>query len=78
MVEFDQSDTDGWATIVQMGHALEAKGIATQAYLGAFPFPLSYFVNRLRSEKEDIIEEGREDMYEDEPWWNLDLDQFEE
>ena len=39
---------------------------------------MEYFVNRLRTEKDDIMHQGREDMYEDEPWWNLDLSQCED
>lgn len=74
VVEFCQSDMNGWATIIQLADALD---VPTQAYLGDTPFPTSHFANRLREEKEDIACAGEEDAYEDEPCWNLDLGKFE-
>lgn len=77
IAEFEQSDMNGWAAIVQLSVALEALDTSVQAYLGDIPFPTSYFINRLQSAKEEIADDGEEDVYQDEPWWNLDLSKFE-
>lgn len=78
IVECPPSDSNGIAEIVKLGQELKSVGINTQAHLGTHKMAMEYFVNRLRTEKDDITHQGREDMYEDEPWWNLDLSQCED
>lgn len=78
IVEYGDVDCNGWATLLILSKELLSLGVETQTYLDDEPTPLSYFVNSLAAEKEDILNEGNESLYEDEPWWGLDLSEYEE
>lgn len=77
IVEYAQSDASGWLVIVRLSIALDTIGVSTQTYAEGRPRPVSYFVDRLRTERPELFRPATADPLDDDDWWDLDLGFFD-
>lgn len=72
--ECEVTDNNGIALIVALDRDLDAVGVSDHVLRGTRKVGAVYLENVLRERREDVVADGEEGLFEEEPWWTLDLD----